>query len=150
MTELRKLQNRMAFGEAEEETGAFDETRGMGMIGNSTSGKVRANAGEARSKGERASADRREEQEKFFVSLTYVSSTHTAKLSKMSKGRLASLKGLPAPGSSSSSATSGLASSLAFTPVQGEHHPGFSSLFLLSFSPSKTCHPISKLTEQYH
>lgn len=52
MTELRKLQNRMAFGEAEEETGAYDETRGMGMIGNSTSGRVRANAGEAKSKGE--------------------------------------------------------------------------------------------------
>lgn len=50
MTELRKLQNRMVFGEAEEETGAYDETRGMGMIG-SASGKVRANAGEARSKG---------------------------------------------------------------------------------------------------
>jgi hypothetical protein len=51
MTELRKLQNRMVFGEAEEETGAYDETRGLGMIG-SASGKVRANAGEARSKGE--------------------------------------------------------------------------------------------------
>ena len=49
-TELRKLQNRMAFGEAEEEVGAFDETKGMGMIGLS-SGKVRAGAGEARSRG---------------------------------------------------------------------------------------------------
>mgnify|MGYP001587871891 CR=1 FL=1 len=26
MTELRKLQNRMVFGQAEEETGAYDET----------------------------------------------------------------------------------------------------------------------------
>ncbi|ORY81745.1 Nop domain-containing protein [Leucosporidium creatinivorum] len=84
MTELRKLQNRMVFGEAEEETGAYDETRGLGMIG-SASGKVRASAGEARSK---------------------------AKLSKMSKGRLASIK-------TAGTATSGLASSLAFTPVQG-------------------------------
>jgi hypothetical protein len=49
-TELRKLQNRMKFGEAEEETGAYDETMGMGMIGTS-SGSVRANAGEARTKG---------------------------------------------------------------------------------------------------
>lgn len=49
-TELRKLQNRMAFGEAEEEVGAFDETKGMGMIG-STSGKIRASAGEAKSRG---------------------------------------------------------------------------------------------------
>jgi U4/U6 small nuclear ribonucleoprotein PRP31 len=55
MTELRKLQNRMKFGEAEEETGAYDETRGLGMIGTS-SGNVRAGAGEARSKGPLRSA----------------------------------------------------------------------------------------------
>ncbi|GAA5952409.1 hypothetical protein JCM3765_001964 [Sporobolomyces pararoseus] len=84
MTELRKQQNRLKFGEAEEEVGAFDETRGMGMIG-SSSGHVRANTGEARSK---------------------------AKLSKSAKGRLASIK-------TSGTATSGLATSLAFTPVQG-------------------------------
>ena len=49
-TELRKLQNRMAFGEAEEEVGAFDETKGLGMIGIS-SGKVRVGNGEAKSNG---------------------------------------------------------------------------------------------------
>lgn len=49
-TELRKLSNRMAFGEAEEEVGAFDETKGLGMIGVST-GKVRASQGETKSKG---------------------------------------------------------------------------------------------------
>jgi len=69
MTELRKLQNRMKFGEQEEEDWGFDETKGLGMIG-SSSGKVRANAGEAKSK---------------------------AKLSKMNKNRLAALKG-PAGG----------------------------------------------------
>lgn len=41
----------MAFGEAEEEVGAFDETKGLGMIGVST-GKVRANLGEAKTRGE--------------------------------------------------------------------------------------------------
>ena len=40
----------MAFGEAEEEVGAFDETKGLGMIGVST-GKVRANLGEAKTRG---------------------------------------------------------------------------------------------------
>ncbi len=40
----------MAFGEAEEEVGAFDESKGLGMIG-SASGKVRASAGEAKSRG---------------------------------------------------------------------------------------------------
>lgn len=49
-TELRKLQNRMAFGEAEEEVGAFDQTKGLGMIGVGT-GKVRAGLGEAKSRG---------------------------------------------------------------------------------------------------
>ena len=47
-TELRKLQNRMAFGEAEEEVGAFDQTKGLGMIG---TGKVRAGVGEAKCRG---------------------------------------------------------------------------------------------------
>lgn len=40
----------MVFGEAEEEVGAFDQTKGTGMIG-SASGKVRASAGEAKSRG---------------------------------------------------------------------------------------------------
>ena len=47
-TELRKLQNRMTFGEAEEEIGAFDQTKGLGMLG---SGKIRAGMGEAKSRG---------------------------------------------------------------------------------------------------
>lgn len=51
MTELRKQQNRLKFGEAEEEVGAYDDVQGLGMIG-SASGRVRANMGEARSKGE--------------------------------------------------------------------------------------------------
>ncbi|GAA5833567.1 hypothetical protein JCM9279_001563 [Rhodotorula babjevae] len=84
-TELRKLQNRLKFGEAEEEVGAYDDVQGMGMIG-SSSGRVRANVAEARSK---------------------------AKLSKSAKGRIASIKPV------SGTATSGLATSLAFTPVQG-------------------------------
>ena len=49
-TELRKLQNRMAFGEAEEEVGAFDQTKGMGLIGAGT-GRVRAGLEEAKSRG---------------------------------------------------------------------------------------------------
>jgi hypothetical protein len=50
MTELRKLQNRMEFGKPEEEAGAFDETKGLGMMGSSL-GRVRAGAADARSKG---------------------------------------------------------------------------------------------------
>ncbi|KAG0705501.1 hypothetical protein DFH29DRAFT_906842 [Suillus ampliporus] len=86
-TELRKLQNRMAFGEAEEEVGAFDQTKGLGMIGVGT-GKVRAGMGEAKSR---------------------------AKLSKANKLRTATLTRAAQGGSS----TSGTATSLTVTPVQG-------------------------------
>lgn len=40
----------MAFGEAEEEVGAFDQTKGMGLIGAGT-GRVRAGLEEAKSRG---------------------------------------------------------------------------------------------------
>lgn len=50
-TELRKLQNRIEFGKAEDETGMDDETVGLGMIG-SSSGRVRGDQVDARSKGE--------------------------------------------------------------------------------------------------
>ncbi|KAG9300378.1 hypothetical protein G9A89_010002 [Geosiphon pyriformis] len=80
VTELRKAQNRMAFGVAEDETGSFDRTKGLGLIGHN-SGKIRA-----------AVVDQRV---------------------KPKAPRRAQLMG------SSSGATSGLSSSLAFTPVQG-------------------------------
>ncbi|KAI0033798.1 hypothetical protein K488DRAFT_77690 [Vararia minispora EC-137] len=85
-TELRKLSNRMAFGEAEEEVGAFDETKGLGMIGVRT-GKVRASVGESKSR---------------------------AKMSKKNKLRTAALTR-----AAQSAPTSGTASSLVVTPVQG-------------------------------
>ncbi|KAF7794546.1 hypothetical protein EIP86_005680 [Pleurotus ostreatoroseus] len=88
-TELRKLQNRMAFGEAEEEVGAFDQTKGLGMIG---SGKVRAGVGEAKSR---------------------------AKLSKANKLRTAALTRAAAQSSADGTQTSGTATSLTVTPVQG-------------------------------
>ncbi|KAF7352935.1 Nop domain-containing protein [Mycena venus] len=56
-TELRKLQNRMVFGEAEEEVGAFDQTKGMGMIG-ATSGSVRAGLGESKSRAKLSKANK--------------------------------------------------------------------------------------------
>ncbi|KAF5370129.1 hypothetical protein D9758_001208 [Tetrapyrgos nigripes] len=77
-TELRKLQNRMAFGEAEAEVGAFDETKGLGMIGIGT-GKVRAGMGESKSK---------------------------AKMSKSSKTRIANITRSAQQSQSSGTATS--------------------------------------------
>ncbi|KAH8830701.1 Nop domain-containing protein [Flagelloscypha sp. PMI_526] len=92
-TELRKLQNRMRFGEAEEEVGAFDETKGMGMIG-VNSGKVRANAGDAKTK---------------------------AKMSKSNKLRTAALTRAAQGGAGAgpNAVLSGMATSLSVTPAQG-------------------------------
>ncbi|OZJ05704.1 hypothetical protein BZG36_01452 [Bifiguratus adelaidae] len=80
LTELRKAQNRMAFGVEEDETGSFDTTKGMGLVG-LNSGKIRAAAADPRVK------------------------VKAPKQTQKSFG--------------SSGTTSGLASSLAFTPVQG-------------------------------
>ncbi|KAF7981637.1 hypothetical protein HWV62_32732 [Athelia sp. TMB] len=90
-TELRKLQNRMVFGEAEEEVGAFDQTKGMGMIGVG-SGKVRAGMGEAKSR---------------------------AKMSKANKLRTANLARAAASQGLGGTQTEGTATSLSVTPSQG-------------------------------
>lgn len=90
-TELRKLQNRMVFGEAEQEVGAFDETKGLGMIGVGT-GKVRAGAGESKSR---------------------------AKMSKANKLRTAALTRAAQAGGSSSSLGDGTSTSLSVTPAHG-------------------------------
>ncbi|KAF7331955.1 Nop domain-containing protein [Mycena kentingensis (nom. inval.)] len=95
-TELRKLQNRMVFGEAEEEVGAFDETKGMGMIGVS-SGSVRAGMGDSKSRAKMSKANK----------------LRTAALNR------AALLGGTQPSSASSSALSGTATSLSVTPAQG-------------------------------
>lgn len=94
LTELRKMQNRVEFGKEEEEAGAFDETMGLGMINTKASGKIRAVSANASSK---------------------------AKLSKANKARLATLNrpSLSLHSSGPGSSTSGTASSLSFTPVQG-------------------------------
>jgi len=81
----------MAFGEVEEEVGAFDETVGLGMVGQ---GKVRAGEADAKSR---------------------------AKVSKQNKLRLQMLNRVAAGNSSKISGlqTSGTATSLTFTPAQG-------------------------------
>jgi U4/U6 small nuclear ribonucleoprotein PRP31 len=109
-TELRKLQNRMEFGKAEEEIGMDDETVGLGMIG-SASGRVRAENVDARSKGESkcpSSTVRR----RVCRTLTWL--FFLAKLSRANKIRTQMLgRG------QTSDAASGTSTSLSFTPVQG-------------------------------
>jgi len=103
-TELRKLQNRMQFGEAEEEVGAFDQTKGMGMIGVGT-GKVRAGLGEAKSRGSSSFST---------CVISWMLTTSAAKLSKSNKLRTAALTR-----SAQLSQSSGTATSLSVTPAQG-------------------------------
>jgi U4/U6 small nuclear ribonucleoprotein PRP31 len=93
----------MAFGEAEEEVGAFDQTKGMGMIGAGT-GKVRAGLGEAKSRGSFYSLSDQ------FIILTLFS----AKLSKANKLRTAVITR-----SAQAAQSSGTATSLSVTPAQG-------------------------------
>ncbi|KAF1953293.1 Nop domain-containing protein [Byssothecium circinans] len=109
MTDLRKAQNRMAFGKEEKEVGYADSTRGMGMIGATDTGRVRS---------------------------LQIDNKTRAKLSKKNPGwggdtglgANTSLKAFGAGGASTSLRTAGLraggvggvgTSSIAFTPVQG-------------------------------
>jgi len=111
MTEIRKAQNRMAFGKEEKEVGFGDSVRGMGMIGVTDTGRIRAHQIDPKTR---------------------------AKLSKKNPGwggdttlgSNTSLKGFGASGTATTLRASGLrtngvgaasagTSSIAFTPVQG-------------------------------
>jgi U4/U6 small nuclear ribonucleoprotein PRP31 len=99
----------MIFGEAEEEVGAFDQTKGLGMIGVGT-GKVRAGVGDAKSRGKLAAS-----RLQVFAWLTLIFRV-AAKLSKANKLRTAALTRAAQAGGTQ---TSGTATSLTVTPVQG-------------------------------
>lgn len=108
MSDLRKMQNRVRFGEAEEEAGAFDETVGLGMISSKgDNGRLRAQAASNATKAQ-------------------MSKRNTQRIQAIQQGSAA--RRLEAYGAGSgvsetmagpSGDTSGTASSLAFTPVQG-------------------------------
>lgn len=108
----------MAFGEAEEEIGAFDQTKGLGMVG---SGKVRAGMGEAKSRGTSLSylsllALTDPVMCTNWVMWLWVIVGYAAKLSKANKLRTAALT---RAAQSSGTQSSGTATSLTVTPVQG-------------------------------
>jgi Prp31 C terminal domain. len=100
----------MAFGEVEEEVGALDQTRGMGMIGAGT-GKVRAGQGEAKSRGSLLLFGYGSIGKSSFLSTPSV-----AKLSKANKLRTTALTRAAQAGGTQ---TSGTATSLSVTPAQG-------------------------------
>jgi U4/U6 small nuclear ribonucleoprotein PRP31 len=112
MTEIRKAQNRMVFGKEEKEVGYGDSVKGMGMIGSTDTGRLRAQQIDPKTR---------------------------AKLSKKqgagwggdtTLGAASSIKGFGAGGTATSLRAHGLrtggvglggagTSSIAFTPVQG-------------------------------
>ncbi|KAI1616478.1 hypothetical protein EDD36DRAFT_136733 [Exophiala viscosa] len=116
MTDLRKQQNRMAFGKEEKEVGygTGEETAGLGMIGASNDGRIRA-----------TQIDRRT-MAKLSKKNPGWGGSGTA--TSMNSGMNTSLKGFGMSGNATSLRASGLrttgvgagtASSISFTPVQG-------------------------------
>jgi U4/U6 small nuclear ribonucleoprotein PRP31 len=121
MTDLRKAQNRMAFGKQEEETGygLSDSTKGMGMIGQQQNGRVRALQVDQRT---RARLGKSNAGWGGIVTPAGGAQSLLRGVSSSNSGSsLAALGGNknPSSGISTTGASSGTASSLAFTPFQG-------------------------------
>jgi U4/U6 small nuclear ribonucleoprotein PRP31 len=119
MTELRKAQNRMAFGKEEKEVGygTGEGTKGLGMIGQSNDGRIRNIQTDKRT------AAKLNAKNKGWGGSTPVGGTASSfrGFGQGAAGGLA-LKGnsgLRSMGVGSTAAGSGTASSIAFTPVQG-------------------------------
>jgi len=119
MTDLRKAQNRMAFGKEEKEVGygTGEGTAGMGMIGQSTDGRIRNIQIDKRT------AAKLSAKNKGWGGATPISgSASSLRGFGQSAGSNIDLrgKGLRTSGVGGGSAsTSGTASSISFTPVQG-------------------------------
>lgn len=113
MTDLRKEQNRMAFGKEEKEVGYADSSKGLGMIGQQNDGRIRSIQTDQRTRAKLS------KNNKGWGTATPVGS-----------GTATSLRGFGQSGGNSSvlraghglrstGVGDGTASSIAFTPVQG-------------------------------
>ncbi|KAF2667669.1 Nop domain-containing protein [Microthyrium microscopicum] len=111
MTDLRKAQNRMAFGKEEAEVGFGDDVQGMGMIGQSNDGRIRA-----------MGIDQRTKAKLSKKNPGWGTETQTSGLAsslKTSAGIATSLQGHGLRASGVGTQTAGTASSISFTPFQG-------------------------------
>ncbi|KAF3907472.1 hypothetical protein AA313_de0200078 [Arthrobotrys entomopaga] len=106
MTELRKQQNRMVFGEAEREVSYGDSTKGLGMIGVQDSGKIRATKVDPRTRAKLS-------KNNLGWGTPAGGGQSVINPFKNNPGLMSSF------GARSTAGVSGTASSLAFTPVQG-------------------------------
>ncbi|KAF2120822.1 hypothetical protein BDV96DRAFT_565590 [Lophiotrema nucula] len=112
MTEIRKAQNRMAFGKEEKEVGYGDNVKGMGMIGATDTGRLRAQQIDQRTR-----AKLSKKNPGWGGSGTSTSLGAATSLKGFGGGTATALRaqGLRAGGVGASAGTS----SVAFTPVQG-------------------------------
>lgn len=118
MTELRKAQNRMAFGKEEKEVGygTGEGTKGLGMIGQTNEGRIRALQVDQRTRAKLS------KNNKGWGTSTPMGGAGTASsLRGFGQSGNASSFGLRSSGvgGGAGAGTSGTASSIAFTPVQG-------------------------------
>ena len=113
MTDLRKAQNRMAFGKEEKEVGYAETTKGLGMIGQANEGHIRSQQIDQRTKAKLS------KNNKGWGTATPLGSGTATSLGGFgqSGGNTFAQHGLRTTGVGA--ATSGTASSIAFTPVQG-------------------------------
>jgi U4/U6 small nuclear ribonucleoprotein PRP31 len=120
MTELRKAQNRVAFGKEEAEVGygTGEGTVGLGMLGQQNDGRIRATQIDQRTRAKLS------KNNKGWGTATPSSGTASS-LRGFGQGgpsgtaSVLQSKGLRSSGVGSLSATAGTASTIAFTPVQG-------------------------------
>lgn len=118
MTDMRKAQNRLAFGKEEKEVGygAGEGTKGLGMLGQENQGHVRAGQVDERTKA------RLSKSNKGWGAATPAGGTASSLrgIGQQGAGNASVLRaqGLRTSGVGSS-ATAGTASTIAFTPVQG-------------------------------
>ena len=123
MTDLRKAQNRMAFGKEEKEVGygTGETTKGMGMIGQSNDGKIRATQVDHRTRAKLS------KNHKGWGGATPLPGSGAASSLRgfgqgVSTAGNASVLGLRGSGINTSlggAGVEGTQSSIAFTPVQG-------------------------------
>ena len=120
MTELRKAQNRVAFGKEEAEAGfgTGDGSIGLGMLGQQTDGRIRSTQIDQRTRAKLSKSH------KGWGTATPVSGTASS-LRGFGQGASGSASVLQAKGLRTSgvgpslAGTAGTASTIAFTPVQG-------------------------------
>lgn len=124
MTDLRKAQNRMAFGKEEKEVGygTGEGTKGLGMIGQANEGRIRSQQIDARTKAKLS------KNHKGWGGATPLiggggTATSLRGFGQAAGGNNTILRapghGLRSSGVGTTAGTSGTASSLSFTPVQG-------------------------------